>query len=126
MANTYREAALILRRLKDRVERLEQGRDQADIASIVRQTRDASTTVDDAYGLVDADPGWEWGASEWNYDEWERREPTATYNIDIIDTRSQPAALESDTLYARVSTVGARPAAHYDTDTYDDNTTAYR
>lgn len=126
MANTYSEAALILRRLKDRVERLEQGRDQADIASVVRTTHDTSTSRADAYGLVDADPGWQWGASQWNYDEWEQRSPTATYDIAITDTRSQAAVLESDTLYARVSTVGSRPAAHYDTDSYDDNTVAYR
>lgn len=125
MANTYREAALILRRLKERVDALEQGNDQTDIANVVRSVGDVSTSHDDAYAIIDANPGWVWGESRYDYDEWQPRSPTATAAVSINDTRSQPAVLDSATLTGYTSTEGALPQATFGGTTYDDESYVY-
>lgn len=68
--NSHSEAALILRGLTTRVDRLEEADTDPDSTNVFRGVIDSTLGVDTVATTTDSDASWVWDTSEWDFDEW--------------------------------------------------------
>lgn len=72
MANSFEEAAFIIRGLKERVERGKEERTQSGPVNVFRAATDKGLGSDTVTTTVDDAGSWTWDSSEWDHEEWSK------------------------------------------------------